>query len=398
MSDSTSTFDVAAIREAIHQFGFDGWLLYDFRGSNVLAQRVLNIDPAAHASRRFAYFIPAAGEPKKLVHRIEDGALDHLPGEKTIYLRWQQWEQGLAALLEGAQHVAMEYSPRNANPYVAKVDAGTVELVRSCGVQVGSSGDLVQLFEAVWSDEQWDMHRQAEELVGEGFHTAWRFIVEEIKARGVVRETEVQTCIMNHFAASGLVTDHPPIVGVGAHSGLPHYAPQPGSDGEIREGQLVLIDAWARLDQPDAVFADYTRMAFVGSKTPEQYAQVFAVVAAARDAGIECVKNAFANGEPLAGWQVDDATRRVIDDAGYGRFFRHRTGHNIGQETHGNGAHMDNLETREERRVLPRTCFSIEPGIYLDEFGVRSEINVYVDADSKVHVTGDAQREVRCLL
>ena len=394
---SGSIFDLTHVQQAIVRFGFDGWLLYDFRGSNELAQRVLNMDPAAHATRRCAYFVPASGEPTKLVHRIEDGALDHLPGEKIVYLRWQEWEAGIAKVLHGAQKVAMEYSPRNANPYVAKVDAGMVELVQASGVAVASSGDLVQLFEATWTDEQWNMHRQAEALVGAGFHLAWDFIVEKINAQGSVQETEVQSRIMDHFAASGLVTDHPPIVGVGPNSGLPHYAPQVGSDGEIRQGELVLIDAWAKLDHPDAVYADYTRMAFVGSEVPEKFAKVFAVVAAARDAGVACVKGGLASGE-LQGWQVDDATRKVIDDAGYGKFFRHRTGHNIGRETHGNGAHMDNLETREERQVLPQTCFSIEPGIYLDEFGIRSEINVFIDANKHVHVTGDAQDEIRCLL
>ena len=395
---ASDTFDLAAIQSALEQFRFDGWLLFDFRGSNPLAQRVLRLDPDAHATRRLAYFVPRSGEPKKLVHRIEDGALDHLPGEKTIYLRWQQWEEGIADLLSGAKQVAMEYSPRNANPYVAKVDAGMVELVQSCGVEVGSSGDLVQLFESTWTNEQWEVHRKAEQLVGEGFEKAWKFIVDQINANGSVRETEVQSRIMEHFNNSRLVTDHPPIVGVGPNSGLPHYAPQTGSDGVIQEGQLVLIDAWAKLDRPHAVYADYTRMAFVGGEVPQKYASVFAVVAAARDAAIELVRDAFANRTDLQGWQVDDACRKVIDDAGYGEYFRHRTGHNIGQETHGNGAHMDNLETHETRRVLPRTCLSIEPGIYLDGFGIRSEINVFVDAEGAVHVTGDAQETIRCLM
>lgn len=393
-----STFDLDAVQAALREFQLDGWLLYDFRGSNVLAARVLGIDPAAHATRRFAYFVPANGQPQKLVHRIESGALDHLPGQKNIYLRWQQWEQSLAKMLAGVDVVAMEYSPRSANPYVSRVDAGTVELVRASDVEVMSSGDLVQLFESTWSDEQWQMHREAERLVGEGFLKAWKFIVDRIGTSGSVRETEVQSHIMQHFATSGLVTDHPPIVGVGPNSGLPHYAPQPGSDGEIRQGDYVLIDAWAKLDKPNSVYADYTRVAFVGNDVPEQYTKVFAIVAAARDAAIQCVRDAFSSGEPLRGWQVDDACRQVIDDAGYGDYFGHRTGHNIGQETHGNGAHMDNLETHEDRRVLPRTCFSIEPGIYLDEFGVRSEINVYIDAEGEVHVTGEAQTEIQKLM
>ena len=395
---TTTSFDLSAISQAIADFGLNGWLLYDFRGSNVLAQRVLQMDPDAHSSRRYAYYIPASGTPVKLVHRIEASALDHLPGEKIVYLKWQEWEEGIASLLSDAKQIAMEYSPRNANPYIARVDAGTLELVRERGVDVVSSGDLVQLFEATWTDEQWEMHRKAESLVGDGFLKAWKFIVDQVKQNGSVRETQVQNKLMEHFATCDLLTDHAPIVGVGPNSALPHYAPQSGSDGEIKEGDLVLIDAWAKMNRPDAVYADYTRMAFVGSEVPEQYSKVFAIVAAARDAGIACVRDAFASGTKLQGWQVDDATRQVIDDAGYGKYFRHRTGHNIGQETHGNGAHMDNLETHEDRRVLPRTCFSIEPGIYLEDFGIRSEINVYIDAQNQVHVTGDAQTEIRCLL
>jgi len=394
----TAAFDLAAVQAALRQFRCDGWLLYDFRGSNPLATRVLRIDPAAHATRRFAYYIPADGQPRKLVHRIEANALDHVPGEKTVYLRWQEWEQGLCDLLSRRGRVAMEYSHRNANPYVARVDAGTVELVRACGVEVVSSGDLVQLFEATWTDEQWSMHRKAEEHLDEALQKAWQFIVEQIDRNGSVRETQVQSDLMEHMKWSRLVTDHPPIVGAGPNSSSPHYAPHAGSDAEIRPGDLVLIDAWAKLDRPESVYADYTRMALVGSEVPDKYAEIFSIVASARDAGIACVRDAFASGQTLQGWQVDDAVRKVIDDAGYGKYFRHRTGHNIGQETHGNGAHMDNLETHEERRVLPRTCFSIEPGIYLDDFGIRSEVNVFVDAEGKVHVTGDAQKAIRCLL
>lgn len=388
-------FDLAAVQAAIQQFGFDGWLLVDFRGGNTLANRVLELPANAHATRRWAYFIPASGKPRKLVHRIESGALDHLPGEKTIYLRWQEWEAGIAAMVSGVDRVAMEFSPRNGNPYVARVDAGTVDLVRSFETEVASSGDLVQLFEATWDDGQWAMHKQAEKLVGDAFELAWRLIAQHTQDGGGIRETQVQTAIMNDFRASGLVTDHPPCVAVGPNSGRPHYSPTLGEDREIRAGDFVLIDAWAKLAQPRAVYADYTQVGFVGDEVPEKYTKIFNVVAAARDAAIARVQTAFAKREALMGYQVDDAARTVIDRAGHGPQFFHRTGHNIGQETHGNGAHMDNIETHEERLVLPRTCFSIEPGIYLDDFGVRTEVNVFVDKDSRVHVTGEVQREVR---
>jgi Xaa-Pro aminopeptidase len=388
-------FSLPRVQDALAQFQFDGWLLYDFRGSNVLARRVLDFVPQQFTSRRFAYFVPAKGTPRKLVHRIEAGALDHLPGDKVIYLRWQEFEEGLRSLTQHCPRLALEYSPRNGNPYVAKVDAGTVELLRSFGCELHSSGDLIQLFEAVWDEEQWQMHRQAEAVTTSAYDRAWQFIADQVRAHGSTRETVVQQVILDHFAAHNVVTDHAPIVAVGPHSGDPHYAPSAENDGVIRAGEFVLIDLWGKLNQPRAVFSDLTRVGFVGEQVPEKYAAIFRIVAAARDAAIDRVRSAFAKGEPLFGWQVDDAARQVIAQAGYGAAFVHRLGHNIGQETHGNGANMDNLETREERRVLPGTCFSIEPGIYLPEFGVRSEVNVFVDWQGTVHVTGGPlQQEV----
>jgi Xaa-Pro dipeptidase len=380
-------FDLPPVQSALREFQFDAWLLYDFRGSNLLARRILDL-PEKTGSRRFFYVVPTSGPPHKLVHAIEDSALDHLPGDKTIYLRWQELEAGVKQLVAGRRRVAMEYAPRTSNPYISRVDAGTVELVRSFGVEVGSSGDLVQLFEATWDDEQWAMHREAEHHTTRAFDVAWDYIAAEVRARGGVEERDVQAAILRHFDQNQLTTYSPPIVARGPHSGLPHYETGEGDDTRIREGDFVLIDLWAKLQRPRAVYSDLTRTGFVGTAVPEPYRRVFEIVAAARDAGIACVRDAFAAKRPLQGWEVDDATRKVIDAAGYRDAFRHRTGHNIGQEVHGNGANMDNLETREERRVLPRTCFSIEPGIYLPEFGVRSEIDVFVDAAGTVHVTG----------
>jgi Xaa-Pro aminopeptidase len=381
-------FNLTNVQTAIQQLGFDGWLVYDFRGLNVLARRVVDLPTDAILSRRWYYYIPAMGEPRKLVHRIEEHALDHLPGTAQVYLRWQELEAGVQSLVAGARKVAMEYVPRNANPYVSRVDAGTVELVRSFGPDVVPSGDLVQLFEACWDDDQWAMHLEAARHTRSAFDVAFRFIADTVRNKGSVRETEVQQCILDHFAAHRLVTDHPPICAVGPHSGDPHYAPGPGSDAAIGAGDFVLIDLWAKLDRPRAVYSDLTRTGFVGSEVPVRYEDIFQSVARARDAAIAKVRQAFQNGQPLQGWEVDQAARGVIEQAGYGPYFCHRTGHSIGQETHGNGANMDNLETREERRVLLRTCFSVEPGIYLPEFGVRSEVNVFVDAQGKVHVTG----------
>jgi Xaa-Pro aminopeptidase len=381
-------FDLAAVQAALRGLGLDGWLLYDFRGLNVLARRVVGLDTGAMLSRRWFYFIPSKGEPRKLVHRIEPHALDHLPGAGRQYLRWQELEAGVQDLVHGRGRIAMEYVPRNANPYVSRVDAGTVELVRSFGVEVVPSGDLVQLFEACWDDDQWAMHLEAARHTRSAYDAAFAFIGDRVKVSGSVHEMAVQQCIMDHFARHNLVCDHPPICAVGPHSGDPHYEPRPGAEGEIHDGDFVLIDLWAKLDRPRAVYSDLTWTCFVGREVPEKYTKIFNIVAAARDAAINRVRQAFADHQLLQGWQVDQAARDVIDKAGFGDYFVHRTGHSIGQETHGNGANMDNLETREERRVLPQTCFSVEPGIYLPEFGVRSEVNVFVDAGSVVHVTG----------
>jgi Xaa-Pro dipeptidase len=381
-------FDISAVQAALKEFGFDAWLLYDFRGSNILARRVLGLDDKQTGSRRFFYCIPA----QKLVHRIESGALDHLPGDKTVYLRWQELEAGVVKLVGNAKKVAMEYSPRNANPYISRVDAGTVELVRICGAEPVPSGDLIQLFEATWDDAQWQMHLEAAQHTDAAFDLAWKFIAREIGSQGQVTERDVQQEIMRHFAAHGMTTYHPPIVAVNEHSGDPHYDT---GDTPLKAGDFVLVDLWAKLDRPRAVYSDLTRVGFIGSQVPQKYDDIFRIVAQARDAAIARVRAAFSAKEELQGWQVDQAARDVIDAAGYGAAFVHRTGHSIGQETHGNGANMDNLETHETRRVLPRTCFSIEPGIYLPEFGIRSEVNVFIDASGAVHVTGgQLQRSV----
>lgn len=391
-------FDLPAVQAALREQKLDGWLLYDFRGLNVLARRVVGFPSDVFLSRRWFYYVPAQGEPRKLVHKIEPHALDFLPGPQQAYLRWQELEAGVGALVKGARRVAMEYVPRNANPYVSRVDAGTVELVRSFGIDIVPSGDLVQLFEACWDDDQWAMHLEAAKHTRSAYDVAFGFIADSVRGGKTIRETDVQQVILDHFKKNKLICDHPPICGVGPHSGDPHYAPVKGQDAVIRENDFVLIDLWAKCDQPRAVYSDLTRVAFVGRDVPPKIREVFDIVRQARDAAIAKVKSAFAAGSPLLGWEVDKAARDVIDKAGYGEYFCHRTGHSIGQEVHGNGANMDGLETREERRVMRRTCFSVEPGIYLPEFGVRSEVDVFVDKNGTVHVTGgDPQTEVAAL-
>lgn len=391
-------FDLKQTQAAIAEFGMDGWLLYDFRGINYLAARVAGIPDDEPGSRRWLYYVPATGAPQKLVHAIESAMLDHLPGEKTTYLSWQSLEQGIRDMVGKAKKVAMEYSEQGGNPYVSRVDAGTVELVRSFGPQVVSSGNLIQYFEARLTDEQWQSHLDADKLNQAAFEMAWDTIAEHVRAGRKLTESQLQQKVMDYYESNNMTTYHAPIVGVGPHSGDPHYAPQPGSDSEIREGDFVLLDMWAKLKTRGAIYTDLTKVGFVGDSVPDKYTKIFNIVAAARDAGIEKARDAFADGKPLFGWEIDKAARQVIDEAGYGKYFNHRTGHNIGIETHGNGAHMDNLETREDRMVIPRTCFSIEPGIYLPEFGVRSEINVYITAENKVVVTGGIQTEVLAIM
>jgi Xaa-Pro dipeptidase len=391
-------FDLDRVQAALREAGLDGWLLYDFRGLNVLARRVAGLDGRHMLSRRWFYLVPASGEPHKLVHRIEPHALDHLPGGKTAYSRWQELEAGVRALLAGRRRVAMEYAPGVSNPYVSRVDAGTVELVRQAGVELVSSGDLVQLFEATWDDDQWESHQAAARVTRPAFDVAFHFILDRVRIDGSVHELDVQRRILDHFAAHGLVADHNPNVSVGPHAGDPHYEPQPGDDGVIRDGSFVLIDLWGKLDRPRSVYSDLTWTCYLGREVPARYQEVFRGVAAGRDAAIARVKSAFAAGKPLQGWQVDRACRDVLEKAGLGAAFIHRTGHSLGQEVHGNGANMDDLETHDERRVLPRTGFTVEPGAYFADFGVRSETNLFVDAAGTVHVTGgDLQQRIVAL-
>ena len=276
-------FDLVAVQQSLKEFRLDGWLFYDFRGANVLARRVLGLDQKPVGSRRFFYYVPATGQPRKLVHRIETAALDTLPGEKSIYLRWQDLEAGVAQLLDGSKRVAMEYAPRVSNPYVSRVDAGTIELVRSCGVEVVSSGDLIQRFEATWDDAQWQMHKDAEKVTTAAYEVAWDLIRDRVRSGGTIQETEVQSAIMDHFHSHGLTIDSPPIVGLVPHAGDPHYEPIKGKDAAIGK-TTPAADLWAKLDRPRSVYSDLTRMGYVGDKVPEKYEKNFAVVAAARDA------------------------------------------------------------------------------------------------------------------
>jgi Xaa-Pro aminopeptidase len=385
---------IVAIQEALRKEGIDGWLFYNFRGSNVFATRILAVPSHLTQSRRYFYLVPAQGTPRKLVHNIEQFNLDHLPGEKRVYLSWQSLEGGLRRMMEGMKSVAMEYSPRNAIPYVSTVDAGTIELVRETGVQIVSSADLVQYFEARWDEEQRAGHFETAKHLREIVDLTFGFIRKRIEAGESITEHDVQQFMLGEFRKRGLTTQSDPNCSVNANSANPHYEPTKESHSPLKRGDFVLIDLWAKKDKPKSVYADITWTGFIGSTVPEEYTKVFEVVRGGRDAALQFVRRAFAEQREIYGYEVDDAARQYISAAGYGECFIHRTGHSIGEEIHGNGANMDNLETRDGRKVIPRTSFSIEPGIYLPgKFGIRSEIDVYITDDGEVVVTGEPMQD-----
>jgi Xaa-Pro aminopeptidase len=387
---------IEAIQAELRSTGVDAWLFYDFHHRDPIAERVLGLD-GGMGTRRWFYLIPGRGAPRKLVHRIEASALDALPGTKLVYASLQELQKGLPRLIGRCRKVAMQYSPRNAIPYVSLVDAGTVEMVRAQGCRVVSSADLVQKFEATWSAEQYRSHLEAGRVIDRVTQEAFVHAAAHVKDKLPLSEYDLQQWILEQFRASAVNTAEPPIVAVGPHSGNPHYEPRPEGSSPIRAGDLLLLDVWGKVDRPGSVYYDVTWMGYLGAKVPEKYTKVFAIVREARDRAISVVRQAVAAGRTIKGWQVDQAAREVVRKAGFAKFFVHRTGHSIGQEVHGNGANMDDLETHDVRRILPQTCFSIEPGIYLPEFGVRSEVNVYVD-DAEARVTGPVQTGILPLL
>jgi Xaa-Pro aminopeptidase len=381
------------IQQEIRNQKLDGWLFFDHHLRDPLGYRVLGFTAPRTPSRRWYYLIPAEGEPRGLEHRVERGMIAALPGEKIPYSSWTEQVDGLRKLVGGLRRVAMQYSPNCAIPYVSMVDAGTVELVRSVGVEVVSSAELIQAFEARWTPEQLETHLEAGRRVDRVRKEAFEYLRERLRNGSATTELDVKRFVLDGFAKAGMFTDHGPIVGVNANASNPHYEPTEASHSPIHDGDLVLLDLWAKLDRPEAVYYDITWTHFLGANPPEKMREVFAVVTGARDAAIERVKSAIAAGQGLCGFEVDDAARGVIRARGYAEYFTHRTGHSIGVEVHGNGANMDNLETHDERRVSPWTCFSIEPGVYLPEFGVRSEVNMFV-GEGEARVTGEIQREL----
>jgi Xaa-Pro aminopeptidase len=388
--------DITAIQSDLRAAKLDGWLFYDFRGRDPIAQGILQL-PAGMRTRRWYYFVPAKGGPRKLVHKIETESLAALPGETLYYSAQDELRKNLGKLLRGAQTVAMQYSPKNAIPYVAMVDAGTVELVRSAGAKVVSSADLVQKYEACWTEDQLQSHLAAGVAIDRIVREAFQVAATNVREKKTFTEYDLKQWILKEFAAAGITANEGPDVAVGPHASDPHYGPTAESAAPIREGDLLLLDVWGKTKTPGSVYYDITWVGYLGAKVPEKMAKVFGVVREARDRAVELIQTSVAKGKPLQGWQVDKVARGVIEEAGFGKYFFHRTGHSIGQSVHGNGVNMDGLETHDVRHLIAKTCNSIEPGIYLPEFGVRSEVNVYV-GEKQAHVTGAVQKEILALL
>jgi Xaa-Pro dipeptidase len=396
---ATSEIDVAAVQSALTADKIDGWLLYDFRGLNSIAADLTAVArQGGHlATRRWFYLIPATGSPRGLVHAIEPHSLAHLPGTTDRYAGREQLDAGIRRLLSGLRRIAMEYSPNCAIPYVSRVDAGTIELVRLTGVEVVSSGDLVQRFAAVWNDDARETHRQAADRLHKIKDRTFEEIRRRMSAGIATTEYDIQQRMVTWFRDEGLVTDSPPNVSAGENSGNPHYLPTATAHRTIRLEELVLLDLWGKLDRPGAVFADITWVGFTGRRPSERQLKAFEAVCAARDAAVTLVQRAVAAGQEIRGWQVDRAASSILRSAGYGDRILHRTGHSLGEDVHGNGVNMDDYETHDDRRLLTGTGFTIEPGVYFEDFGIRSEINMIVQTRDAV-VTGPLQTEIVALV
>ena len=388
--------DIQGIQQDLQAAKLDGWLFYDFRGRDPIAQRILQL-PEGMRTRRWFYFVPAKGTPRKLVHKIESQSLAALPGDTLSYAAQGELRGNLKKILGRAKRIAMQYSPKNEIPYVSMVDAGTIELVRSAGAKVVSSADLLQKYEACWSPAQLESHLAAGAAIDRVVAGAFQHAAKCVREKTPLTEYDLKQWILKEFEAASITTGDGPDVAVGAHASDPHYGPMPGKSSPIREGDLLLLDVWGKTRTPGSVYYDVTWVGCLGPKVPEKFAKIFKIVREARDKALQLIQSSVAAGKPLEGWQVDKAARGVIEKAGYGKYFFHRTGHSIGEAIHGNGVNMDGLETHDVRHLIPGICTSIEPGIYLPEFGIRSEFNVYI-GEREARVTGNVQQEILALL
>jgi Xaa-Pro dipeptidase len=386
---------VEGVRRELRARGLDAWLLYNFRDANAVAATLLGI-PAL--TRRYFVLLPAEGEPIALTHRIEQQPWSTWLGQKREYSSWRELDAELAALLAGKRRVAMEYAAGDAVPYVDRVPAGVIELVRSTGVEVVESGDLVSAFVARWSAEGVEGHRRAAQVVHDVAHEAFERVAAAIRGGERITEWELAEWIAAEFRARGLGVSDQAIVAVNEHAANPHYAPSAESHAEIKHGDLLLIDLYGK-EKADSIWADQTWMGYVGEAVPERLAQIFLAVTDARDAAIDLLMRRHAAGEPVRGYEVDDASRAVIEERGYGPQFIHRTGHSIDRELHGSGPNIDNLETKDTRTLISGVGFSIEPGIYLaGDVGFRAEVDVFMGPDGPEVTTPRPQRGLYPLL
>lgn len=388
--------NLEAVQSALREAGVDGWLFYDFHHRDPLAYRILGLDIAKMTSRRWFYYVPTKGEPVKLAHQVEPTRLDGLPGKTVHYRAWTELQKHLKQILSGAKRVAMQYSPMNQIPYISLVDAGTVELIRASGPEVVSSADLVQRFEATLDDEGFRTHQDAGAKVQAIKDAAYAKMDESLRSGGGITEYEIMRFILDRFAEEGMTTDDAlPIVGFNDHPADPHFEPKEAGAYALKAGDTILVDLWARRAEPPGVYYDVTWCGYAGDAPPAEYLKIWNTVCEGRDAALDLVKTRMAAGDELPGWEVDDVCRAVVEKAGYGDAFVHRTGHSIGTEVHGNGVNIDNLETQDTRKVLPGTCFSVEPGIYLEgRMAVRTEIDVFVTPSGSVEVVGPIQKDL----
>jgi len=384
------------IQQVLREKNIDGWLLYDFHNRDMIAYHILGLPTGKISSRRWFYFIPALGEARKLAHRVEPDKLDSLPGEKIMYLAWEELHSSLKNILGGAKKIAMQYSPLQHIPYVSIVDAGLIDLLRSFGHEIVSSADLVQLFEASIDEKGYGFHKKAAQLINDIKNQAFEEIRKAVADKKELTEYALARFIEEKFKENNMTNNEEiPIVGIDDHPANPHFEPTPENTYVFKPGNKVLIDLWAKMNEPGGIFADITWCGYIGKKLPQKYAEIFDTAMRARDRAVEFVQEKFKSDQPCFGWEVDDACRKVIEDAGYGKFFVHRTGHSIGEEVHGNGVNIDNLETKDEREIIPGNCFSIEPGIYFEgEMAARSEIDVFITHQGEVEVTTEKQTEL----
>ena len=386
--------DIERIQKLLRDQHIDGWLMYNFHKNNVIAERLLQLPDDIVQSQKFFYFIPADGTPQKLVNRIEGHNLDSLPGEKTVYLSWQSLVEGMNAIMGNAVTIAMEFSPKGILPSISYVDAGTVDLIRSMGKQVVSSANLVQEIEASLTDEQIESHFIAAKLLNQFTSNTLDELHSRLVKSGEVKEHTIQNFILRRFEEHNLISNLPPIVAVGIHTADPHFITNEETSAVIHRDNIVLVELWAKLMRQNAVYADLTWMIYTGKNVPEEYTRLFSITVQARNTAFDFITKRFLQKIPVMGYEVDEAARSIIRDAGYGVNFIHRTGHSIGEDLHGYSANLDNLETHDDRPIIPRTCFSIEPGIYTDSFGIRTEINVIITPENTAVCSTNKQNEI----